>query len=267
MTGDLLGNTKALDPDLAERGAGALERLRRRAPRIHCLTNAVAQSFTANVLLALGAVPSMTAAPEEVAAFVAGADALLVNLGTLDRDRREAMTIAVDTALADDRRFVLDPVFVERSPLRLSFAKQLVARGPAVIRANRAECAALSGDDEPAAFAARAAAVVAQTGAADVVTNGQRSLRFERGHPLMARVTAMGCATSAVVAAFLTVEPDPLEAAFAALATMALAGDRAGREAVGPGSFVPTFLDALYRLDGADFSRLSPFLTQEAASS
>ena len=66
------------------------ERLRARAPRVHCITNAVAQTFTANMLLAAGAVPSMTIAAEEIGAFAARADALLVNLGTFDAERREA---------------------------------------------------------------------------------------------------------------------------------------------------------------------------------
>ena len=35
--------------------AALLERLRARSPRVHCITNAVAQNFTANVLLAVGA--------------------------------------------------------------------------------------------------------------------------------------------------------------------------------------------------------------------
>src|SRR5215467_6120498 len=82
-------------PDLA---ADLLVRVAARAPRVHCITNAVAQNFTANVLLAAGAVPSMTVDPGEIAAFIGGADALLVNLGTLDGERREAVRIAIDTA-------------------------------------------------------------------------------------------------------------------------------------------------------------------------
>ena len=70
----------------------------RRGPRVHCITNAVAQNFTANVLLAAGCVPSMTLSPEEIGPFVAGAQALLVNLGTFDSERREATEIAVETA-------------------------------------------------------------------------------------------------------------------------------------------------------------------------
>ena len=75
-----------------------MARLRARAPRVHCITNAVAQNFTANVLLAAGCVPSMTISPEEIAQFVARADALLVNLGTFDAERREAVRIAREDA-------------------------------------------------------------------------------------------------------------------------------------------------------------------------
>src|SRR6516225_1008831 len=102
-------------PDVA---ADVLSRVRQRAPRVHCLTNTVAQNFTANVLLAAGAVPSMTAAPDEIADFVARADALLINLGTLDRERREAAEIAAEEAVEEQRPWVLDPVFVDRSQAR-----------------------------------------------------------------------------------------------------------------------------------------------------
>src|SRR5258708_33024775 len=103
-----------LAPDLPEVAADILARLRARGPRVHCITNAVAQNFTANVLLAAGAVPSMTVAPDEIAAVVARADALLVNLGTLDRGRREAAEVAIEEATDERRPWVLDPVFLDR---------------------------------------------------------------------------------------------------------------------------------------------------------
>ena len=81
--------------DLPLVSADILARIRARRPRVHCITNAVAQNFTANMLLAAGAVPSMTIAPDEIADFVARADALLVNLGTLDPERRDAIDIAI----------------------------------------------------------------------------------------------------------------------------------------------------------------------------
>ncbi len=66
---------------VAQAAAELLARMRARAPRIHCITNAVAQNFTANALLAAGCVPSMTLSPEEIGPFVASAQGLLVNLG------------------------------------------------------------------------------------------------------------------------------------------------------------------------------------------
>src|SRR5438067_5058428 len=99
-------------PDIT---ADILTRLRQGSPRVHCITNAVAQNFTANALLAAGAVPSMTVDPAEIAEFVARADAVLVNLGTLDRDRRAAAEIAVEAATDERRPWLLDPVFIDRS--------------------------------------------------------------------------------------------------------------------------------------------------------
>src|SRR5579875_938904 len=87
-------------PDaLPQIAAGMLEQLRTRAPRVHCITNTVAQAYTANMLLAAGGVPSMTISAEEIGGFIAGADALLVNLGTFDAERRAATEIAVGAAV------------------------------------------------------------------------------------------------------------------------------------------------------------------------
>ena len=78
----------------ADQAAAVVLRLRAGTPRVHCITNTVAQNFTANALLAAGCIPSMTLSAEEIGIFVAGADALLVNLGTLDSERRQAAEIA-----------------------------------------------------------------------------------------------------------------------------------------------------------------------------
>src|SRR5580704_5197107 len=130
--------------DLPAIAADVLARIRARRPRVHCITNAVAQNFTANMLLAAGAVPSMTIAADEIADFVAGADALLVNLGTLDPERRIAIDLAL-AAVGERVPWILDPVLVDRSPPRAAFAATLVARHPRAIRLNRAELAALAG--------------------------------------------------------------------------------------------------------------------------
>lgn len=232
--------------------AVALERLRSRGPRVHCITNSVAQNFTANVLLALGATPSMTTAPDEVPDFTARADALLINLGTLDAGRRSASLAAVEVAEEEGRPWVLDPVFAEASKPRLAFARQLIAREPAAIKLNPSEFRALSGNEpmveHVGSFALETVSIVALTGPSDLVTDGLRNVLVDNGHPLMAKVTAMGCAASAVAAAFLTVEREPLVALAVSLLLMGIAGERAGLEAKGPGSFVAAFIDALAAL-------------------
>ena len=218
---------------LADVAADILGRLRARRPRVHCITNAVAQNFTANVLLALGAVPSMTVAPEEVAEFAARADATLVNLGTLDRERRQAAEMAIQAALA----------------------QVLVARRPGAVRLNGEEFSALTGSS-PGEHALKRYAiaqrtVIALTGTVDVVTDGSRIVKLENGDALMGRVTAMGCAGAAVASAALAVETDAWLAAAAALLAYAVAGERAAMRARGPGSFAMEFVDALAALDGA----------------
>jgi hydroxyethylthiazole kinase len=241
--------------NLADTAADVLARVRDRAPAVHCITNTVAQNFTANVLLAAGAVPSMTISPEEIANFVLSANALLVNLGTFDAERRGAVDAALGAADAARRPWVLDPVFVDRSPSRAAFARTLLARGPAVVRLNLSEFAALfagEASDEAAARAAKAnGAVVALTGSTDFVTDGVRRAAIRNGHPLMGLVTAMGCAGSALLAAALAVEADAWLAAIAALAALGVAGEIAGANAAGPGSFAAAIIDALHGLDRA----------------
>ena len=240
--------------DLPDIAADVLARIRARRPRVHCITNAVAQNFSANMLLAAGAVPSMTIATDEIAEFVSRADALLVNLGTLDPERRAAIELAVTTA-ANRVPWVLDPVLVDRSAPRAAYAKALVARHPRAIRLNAEEFAALAGTTTTsttlARYAEASASAVALTGDRDIVADGRRIVSIRNGDPLMAKVTAMGCAASAVVAACHAVEPDPWLATAAGLIIVGIAGEVAAERARGPGSFAVAVLDALHGLDAA----------------
>jgi hydroxyethylthiazole kinase len=248
------------EPGAIARAAGdVLDRLRAKSPRVHAITNSVAQNFTANVLLALGAQPSMTISPEEIGHFAGSADALLVNLGTFDRERAKAIEIALDAAAIETALegathtrlpWVLDPVLIDRSPPRGELARTLIARRPKVVRLNKAEFAALGGSDA-AAFASQTGAVVALSGATDIVSDGRRRAAIRNGHPLMGRITAMGCAASAVVTACLAVEDDAFTAACAGLIILGVAGELAGEQSAGPGSFAVAILDALYGLDHA----------------
>jgi hydroxyethylthiazole kinase len=242
-------------PDLAVQAARILDRCRAERPRVHAVTNAAAQVLTANLLLAAGAVPSLTIAADEIGSFTERSAALLVNLGTLDTERRAGIPIAIASARSARRPWVLDPVYVEASPGRLAMARLCLAGGPAVVRLNGSEFGALSGepatDEALAGFARAQGTVVALTGETDRISDGERLLVLANGHPLMARTTAMGCALSALVAALLPLADDPATAAAAALLAGGIAGEVAGERAGGPGSFVPAFLDAVDGLDEA----------------
>jgi hydroxyethylthiazole kinase len=235
--------------------ADILDLVRQRRPRVHCITNAVAQTFTANVLLAAGAVPSMTIAPKEVAAFVGRADALLINLGMFDAERQKGSLAAIAAANKTRKPWVLDPVFIDRSLSRAALAKRLVAKKPAALRLNEQELNALGGKAADLAeftrYAARMNTVIGLTGERDFVSDGTRLVTVANGHPLMTKVTAMGCAGSALVAAFLAVEKDPWRATVAALIAFGVAGEMSATRARGPGSFAVEMLDALHALDRA----------------
>ncbi|CFR22292.1 hydroxyethylthiazole kinase [Yersinia kristensenii] len=235
-------------------------------PLVHCLTNEVVQSFTANVLLALGAFPAMVVEPEEAAQFSAMANSLLINIGTLHRARAESMLSAVIAANQAGTPWVLDPVAVGGLAYRTDFARHLLTLKPAAIRGNASEIMALSGmatmgrgvDSVDTSLAALPAArqlarqaqtVVAVTGEVDYVTDGQRDFAVAGGDKLMTRVVGTGCALSAVVAAFCALEGDRLHHVATACRIMSQVGGQVSQYVAGPGSFVSAFLDGLYQLE------------------
>lgn len=243
-----------------------LDALRRAAPLVQCITNAVVTGFTANSLLAIGASPAMCDLPGEAGVFARIASASLVNLGTPGAEQREGAREAVAAAAEAGTPWVLDPVAVGPLPVRTALAAELLGARPSIIRGNASEILALAGlgaggrgvdavdDPEEALDAARAlarrsGAVVAVSGPVDVVTDGDRTLRVAQGHPLLTRVTGGGCALGAVMAAFLGSGASPLQAAVSASVVWGLAAEHAAADAAGPGSFAVTLLDALAALD------------------
>ena len=223
--------------------------------------------MVANGLLALGASPAMVHAAEEVEEFARLAKALVVNIGTLSSDRVPAMRKAAEAMVKQGKPWVLDPVGVGGTNYRNGVARELLAMRPTAVRANASEILALAGatieptkgvdsthESGQAIEAARMlakefGAVVAVTGAVDYITDGEHTKSVQNGDPLMTRVTALGCTSSAMVAAFLAVEPDPLAAATGALAVFGLAAEKAAAKAEGPGSLRWRLLDALAGLD------------------
>ena len=242
-----------------------LRTLRARRPLVHQITNYVVMNETANATLALGALPVMAHAPQEVEEMAANAGALVLNIGTLSEHWIDAMLLAGKAAKGP---IVLDPVGAGATHYRTETAKRLLDElEVTVVRGNSAEIATLAGQDAEirgveaigtaasAAELARDAArilgtIVSMTGPTDHVSNGERIVAISNGHELLAAVSGTGCMSTAVTGSFLAAKQDePLEAAAEALVAFGVAGEDAARTAHGPGTFHAGLYDALYNLD------------------
>jgi hydroxyethylthiazole kinase len=251
---------------LPHHAADLLEKIRQRAPLVHNITNFVVMNSSANMLLALGASPVMAHSRREVEELAALASALVLNIGTLDDKWIEAMLLAAKVANRRGIPVILDPVGAGATGYR-SRTVQRILREVAitVIRGNGSEVlsladtaiktkgvdSSLSLSDElvetAGAIARQHDCIVAISGEKDLLSDGQRVMRVANGVPLMTRVTGLGCALSAVTAAFCTVgQSDILAASAAAFGFFGLCGQLAQQVSDRPGSFSVAFVDALY---------------------
>lgn len=271
------------DEPLAQRAAENLRKVREKKPLVHSITNLVTMNYTANVLLACGAAAIMAHGDEEVEEVVDLCDALVLNLGTLTQGRVETMLKAGKRAGLRGIPIVLDPVGSGATTLRTGAAKRLLGELPIrVIRGNPSEVLSLARQragskgvesmhlveealDAGVSIAKAHSLTVAVTGKIDVVTDGSTIYRVHNGHAMMAYVTGAGCAATSLIAAFLSVDPDPLGAAATALAYLGLAGEKAGGEGDGPGSFQIKLLDALYSTKDEDLKRHARIETRAQA--
>jgi hydroxyethylthiazole kinase len=246
----------------------SLRRLREAKPLVHQITNYVVMNETANATLALGALPVMAHAREEVEEMVALAGALVLNIGTLSPPWVEAMLLAGRAANAHGVPVVLDPVGAGATAYRTETAKRILDEvDVTVLRGNAGEVATLVGvaaevrgvesidAGADAADLAREAGrtlglVASVTGPVDHVSDGEQVVAVANGHPLLATVTGTGCISSALTGCFVAVNRErPLEAAAEALVALGVAGEDAARDAGGPGSFHVGLYDALAALD------------------
>jgi hydroxyethylthiazole kinase len=245
----------------------SLRLIRERKPLVHQITNYVVMNETANATLALGALPVMAHAREEVEEMVALAGALVLNIGTLSPHWVDAMLAAGRAANERGVPVVLDPVGAGATSYRTKTARRILEEVEvAVVRGNAGEISTLVGvaaevrgvesvgvGREPAELARTAArqlgVVASVTGAIDHVSDGDRVVAIANGDPLLAAITGTGCMSSAITGCFLAVAGSPLEAAVEALAAFGVAGEDAAREAKGPGSFHVALYDALAALD------------------
>lgn len=247
-------------------------RIRADAPLVHNITNYVAMNSTANTLLAVGASPVMAHAVEEVEEMAVLARALVLNIGTLSAPWIEAMARAGHAANRAKVPVIFDPVGSGATRMRTAAAMRILDEtAPAVVRGNASEIASLAGSfsgtkgvdstrsSEGMAGLAQALSkkrrcVVVVSGATDIIANRGALAYVRNGHPMMARVTGMGCAATALIGAFASVNPSPFEAAVHGMALMGIVGELAAQGAAGPGSLQVRFFDALYGIKKTEVS-------------
>jgi len=245
-------------------------KIRETAPLVHNITNYVVMNTTANALLALGASPVMAHAEQEVEEMTGIARALVINIGTLSMSWVAAMFRAAGRAGELGIPLVLDPVGAGATSYRTKTCRDLIDTfPPAIIRGNASEIMALvtqeartKGVDssDPSAAALEGAmhlnedtgSAVCVSGQVDYIVDRGGVIRVENGHPMMARVTGLGCTATALCGAFAAVNPSFQAAAAGAMAVMGIAGEIAAESSEGPGSLQVAFLDALFRLSEKD---------------
>lgn len=261
------------------------DRVRSEGPLVHCITNYVTVESCANALLAVGASPIMSDEPDDVEDITSICGALVVNIGTLNRQTIEGMKAAGAKAADLGHPIVLDPVGAGASKLRTATACELLDTLPvAIVRGNMSEIKALAGnaaatqgvDVNPAdavneqsdiaeaaafarAFAAKAGCVVAVTGPIDIVADATRAYAVRNGTPLQGRITGSGCMLSALCGAYAACAGSSmLDAALAAVVHMGAAGQKAASRLQaddGTGAFHMYLMDALSLAAGGDIAQ------------
>ncbi|KAK4478254.1 hypothetical protein RD792_017539 [Penstemon davidsonii] len=246
-----------------------LQSLRKASPLIQCITNFVSMDLVANTLLSAGASPVMIHSVEEIPDFTPKVHALYVNVGTLVPNWLSAMKMAVQVAKESNKPWVLDPVAAGSSGFRLKACLELLKMGPNVVRGNGSEIMALfkgsveensKGADsilestdaiEAAKYLAQiSGSVVAVSGAVDIVTDGNQLVGVNNGVSMLQKITATGCAVTALIAAFVAIDPlHPFEATATALSVFGVASEVGMGKARGPASLRIGLVDSLHWLD------------------
>ena len=246
---------------------------RRCRPLIHCINNHVTANDCANILLACGGSAIMADDPEEGAEITAMCDGLVLNMGTPNPRKLEALLRAGMEANRLGHPVILDPVGVGSSAMRRNAAYQLLESVRfAAIRANTTEIATLAygtaahrgvdADMEEAEIRVVAqnarllsretGTVVIVTGDTDIVTDGKTTYRIYNGHPMMKTVTGSGCQLSVLLGAYITSNQErPLQAALGAVCAMGLCGEIAYERLGaldGNASYRNYIIDAVYQL-------------------
>ena len=224
---------------------------------------------TANVLLTLNASPIMSHAKQELEDIVAIANALVINMGTLDQPWIESVDKAQRFAVQHGKFVIFDPVGSAASAYRTEAAKRILKQGVNIVRGNASEIIALTDQhvlakgvetlhsvdaaiESALMLSAQHDCCVVVSGAVDHICYKDNIIKVRNGTPLLTKVTGMGCSATAMIGAFASVNNNPLQAAAHAMVMLGVAADKAEKISQGPGSFSINLLDRLYHFSEQD---------------
>lgn len=243
-----------------------IEKIKENRPLILCLTNSVSENLCANVLLAIGASPLMSHALNEIQSLIEIADALYLNIGTLDSSFLKLAYRAIHFANEKNMPILLDPVGAAASEYRydaciniIDAAKAITIKGNAseiiALTKKKSNCKGVDAQDSSSSAKEYAQLLLQNTKIKQVIITGETDIicslksidTNNDGHILMTKVTGMGCALGALLSAALTVYGCQHENILQALSFYNKCGNKAFTYTDKPGSFLPKFLDALYQ--------------------
>lgn len=249
-----------------------IQEVRNQSPLVQNITNYVVMNTTANALLAIGASPIMSHAHREIDEMANICQALVINIGTLEEYWIESMLLSSFRFHQLNKPWILDPVAAGATTLRNITLEKLLHNKPTVIRGNASEIMALANvstsiskgvdSTESSSNALDAAqkltnqtnAIVCISGETDYIVYKNKIAEIRNGHPMMTKVTGLGCTASALIGAFIAISDDYFTASVAAVALLSIAGELAQQLSNGPGTLQLHLLDILSTLDEDTFT-------------
>lgn len=258
-----------------------MENVAKKNVLVHCITNYVTVNDCANAVLAVHASPIMADDSMEVEDITTICNALVINIGTLNQRTIESMIKAGKKANELGHPVILDPVGAGASKLRsettfrlLKEIKFSVIRGNISeiktvyagsgttrgVDADIADLVTVDNLDETIAFtkalSKQTGAIIAITGAIDIVASEAKAYVVYNGVKEMSRITGTGCMLSAIMGAYVASNMDDMLDACACAVTLMgrcgeIAYERIKMEQKGTGSLHMYIIDALSTMDYA----------------
>lgn len=240
-----------------------VDEVRLSKPLVVQYTNRVTINDCANVTLAVGASPIMSASVEEVDDMVSSASSVVINIG--DMESSDLFIKAAKTANKYQIPIVLDPVAAFASKKRRELIEILLKEvNFTVIKGNISEMKFLAGfefngrgvdcfdEDDPTevaiTLAKRYNCIAAATGKIDAISDGKKTYKILNGDENLQSITGTGCMCTSLVGSFLGATDNALEASTMGILSMSLSGELAGANKPNIGTFRVKLMDNLNSL-------------------